>query len=294
MKLHLVQMHPELNDKEANLAKILDYVDKGLEAGANLIAFGECALLGYELMGKVDYYGLAEPIPGPTTEKIAERIKGKHCLVILGMAERVRGDVYNAAALIGPEGVIGVARKLYLLHLWAKSSGRMYAEGIFFKAGERIAIFDTEFGRIGIQICLDNRHPEIAHAQAIAGCWLKIRPSAVPFRPEQPATSPLDLARAIENKTCDCFVNIVGDQGGILYKGATSVIMGSQGVKKQASFGKDAKEEVLEYEVDSSEVYAERERRPIISEVRPELFKQLWEIATEYQHGGSGKIWPED
>jgi len=51
---------------------------------------------------------------------------------------------------------------------------------------------------------------------------------------------------------------------------------------------------VLEYEVDSSEVYAERERWPIISEVRPELFKQLWEIATEYQHGGSGKIWPED
>ena len=114
MKLHLVQIHPEINNKEANLAKILDYVDRGLAAGANLIAFGECALVGYELGGKVKYNDLAEPIPGPATEKVAARLKGKHCLVLFGMAENERGDIYNAAPLIGPDGVIGVARKLHL------------------------------------------------------------------------------------------------------------------------------------------------------------------------------------
>ena len=288
MKMHLVQMHPELNDKASNLDKVLGFVERGLAAGVNLVAFGECALTGYELMGKVDYEGLAEPIPGPATDAIARRLKGKHTLVLLGMAERVRGDVYNAAALIGPDGVIGVARKLYLTHFRAKSSGRVYDESLFFKPGERIAVFDTEFGRLGVQICLDNRHPEIAYAQAIAGCWLKLRPAAIPFRTDQPAVSALDLARGIENQTCDCTINLVGEQGASWYRGGTSVILGARGVQKQASVGKEAVEEVLEYEVSEENVYAARGGWHNIREVRPELTKQLWKIAAGYQAGTGG------
>lgn len=289
MKLHLVQIRPELNDKRANLDKMLGYIEQGLAAGANLIAFGECALNGYEVTGKVDYEGLAEPIPGPSTLEIARRLKGKHCLVLMGMAERVRDDVYNAAPLIGPAGVIGTARKLYLVNFRAKSSGRTYAEGIPFKAGERIAIFDTEFGRIGVLICLDNRHPEIAYAQAIAGCWLKLRPAAIPFRANQPVVTPLDLARGIENQTCDCTINLVGQQGDSWYRGGTAVIMGSRGVARQASFGKEAVEEVLEYEVTPEDVYAARGNWHNAREVRPDLLKQLWETATEYQSGSGNK-----
>ncbi|MFA5316778.1 MAG: carbon-nitrogen hydrolase family protein [Dehalococcoidales bacterium] len=285
MKLHLAQIHPELNDKRANLDKILGYIEQGLAAGANLIAFGECALNGYEITGTVDYEGLAEQIPGPTTEAIARRLKGKHCLVLLGMAERSRDDVYNAAPLIGPEGVIGVARKLYLVNFRAKSSGRIYAESIPFKAGERIAIFDTEFGRIGVQICLDNRHPEIAYAQAIAGCWLKLRPAAIPFRANQPTVNPLDLARGIENQTCDCTINLVGQQGESQYRGGTYAILGSRGLQKQASVGREAVEEVLEYEVTEEDVYAARGNWHNAREVRPDLLKQLWEIAANYQSG---------
>lgn len=286
MKLYLVQIHPEFNNTKANLDKMLKYIDRGLEAGANLIAFGECALHGYDLGGKVDYERYAEPVPGPTTDAICERIKGKHCLVTFGMAERDGGDVYNAAPLLGPDGVIGVARKLYLVHFKAKSTGCFHAEDLLFKAGQRIAFFDTEFGRIGIQICLDNRHPEIAQAQAVAGCWLKVRLSAVPGRPNQPATSPLDLARGIENQMCDLFINLVGDQGGTYYKGGTSVMLGARGIKKQAAFGLDAGEEALEYEVTPEDVYEARGGWNNIREIRPELIKQLWQLAVRYHSGG--------
>jgi predicted amidohydrolase len=278
MKLYLVQIRPEFNNPSANLAKMLDYIDRGLEAGANLIAFGECALLGYDLGGKVDYEKYAEPVPGPATSAICERLKGKHCLVTFGMAERDGDDVYNAAPLLGPDGVIGVARKLYLVHLTTKS-GRLHAEDQLFKAGQRIGIFDTEFGRIGIQICLDNRHPEIAQAQAVAGCWLKIRPAAVPSRPNQPATSALDLARGIENQMCDLFVNLVGDQGGTYYKGGTSVILGAKGVQTQASVGPEAQEEALEYDITPEEVSKAKGMWNNIAEIRPDIVKQLWELA---------------
>ncbi len=286
MKLYLVQITPELGNPAANLDKILNWVDRGIAAGADLIAFGECAREGYDVSGKVDYAALAETIPGPATEAVAERLKGKKTLVCFGMAERdARGDIYNAAPLIGANAVIGVARKLYLVHLLAPTSGKLYAEDLFFKPGQRIAIFDTEFGRIGIQICLDNRHPEIAQAQAVAGCWLKLRPSAVPTRGNNDGTSALDLARGIENQMCDLFVNLAGDQGGIPYKGGTSVIMGGKGVAARASVGADAREEALEFEVTPEDVYRARGGWHNIREIRPDLIKQLYELASEYRYG---------
>lgn len=285
MKLYLVQMQPKINDKRTNLDKMLGYVSLGLAAGANLIAFGECALSGYDTTGLVDYEGLAETVPGPATEAISRLLNGRRCLVLLGMPERVRDDVYNAAPLIGPDGVTGTARKLYLVNMRSKSSGKLHNEKAIFKPGESIAIFDTDFGRIGVQICLDNRHPEIAYAQAIAGCWLKLRPSAGPYRAGQLATSPLDLGRAVENQTCDGYINIVGDQGGTWYRGGTSVIMGSRGVVKQASVGLDAREEVLEYEVREEDVYRARGDWHNVRGTRPDLLKQLWQIAAQYQGG---------
>jgi predicted amidohydrolase len=212
-------------------------------------------------------------------------LKGKRTLVLMGMAERVRDDVYNAAPLISAKGVIGTARKLYLVNLRAKTSGRIYAESIPFKAGERIAIFDTEFGRIGVLICLDNRHPEIAHAQAIAGCWLKLRPAAIPFRPNQENVNSVDLARASENQTCDCTINLVGQQGDSWYRGGSAVIFGSRGLASQSSVGRKAVEEVLEYEVTEEEVYAARGNWHNAREARPDLLKQLWEIGNNYKSG---------
>jgi predicted amidohydrolase len=285
MKLYLVQMHPALGDTIANLAQIIDWVDRGLAAGADLIAFGECAREGYELSGQVDYAALAETIPGPATRDIQRRLKGTKTLVCCGMAERAGDDVYNAAPLLGADGIIGVARKLYLVHRRAGGGGRLVAEDLFFKPGQRISYFDTDFGRIGVQICLDNLHPEISYAQAIAGCWLRLRPSAGPHRKNRPPVLPVDLVRAQENQTCDAYVNLVGDQGGIHYRGGNSVILGFKGVQAQSSVGADAREEALEFEVTPEDVFQARGGFHYIGEVRPDLLKQAWDIAREYQYG---------
>jgi predicted amidohydrolase len=285
MKLYLVQMHPALGDTTANLAKIIDWVDRGLAAGADLIAFGECAREGYELSGQVDYATLAETIPGPATRDIQRRLQGTKTLVCCGMAERAGDDVYNAAPLISADGIIGVARKLYLVHRRSDGGGRLVAEDLFFKAGQRISYFDTDFGRIGVQICLDNLHPEISYAQAIAGCWLRLRPSAGPHRLNRPPVLPVDLVRAQENQTCDAYVNLVGDQGGIQYRGGNSVILGFKGVQAQSSVGADALEEALEFEVTPEDVFRARGGFHYIGEVRPDLLKQTWDIAREYQYG---------
>jgi predicted amidohydrolase len=281
VKLCLVQMHPELGNKKANLEKIQSYIDIGLKNDADLIVFGECALTGYELTGKLDYRELAEPVPGPATASIVKQLQNRQSMVLFGMAESSGGSVYNSALLVGAQGIIGVARKLYLLYLEAKSSGKIHDEKAQFQPGQRIAVFDTPFGRIGVLICLDNRHPEIGQAQAVAGCWLRLRPAASPHHPGPP-TSSLDLGRALENQTCDCYVNICGDQGGTFYGGGTSVILGARGVQQRLSVGLDAAEGVLEYEITPEQVAAARGGWRTVSEIRPELIHQFWEIANRH------------
>ena len=286
MKLQLVQFRPEPNDKDGNLGRILRYIDEGLAVGANLIAFGEQALVGYDLNGKIRYGELAEPIPGPVTDKVAAKIRGKNCMVLFGMPESDRGDIYNSAPLIGPEGVIGVAQKLYLANFMSILTGVTYTEGVHFKPGKRISYWDTSFGRIGVEVCLDAYHPEISYAHAIAGCWLILQPSATPLMSaEAPIPSPISLARGFECISCVAYVNITGDQLGQPYQGGTHIILGPAGCKKILSYGKDAHEEVLQYEVDPGEVYKMRARFPMIRDARPDLMKQLWEITTQARYG---------
>jgi predicted amidohydrolase len=166
-------------------------------------------------------------------------------------------------------------------------TGITYWEGVHFKPGKRISYFDTPFGRIGIVVCLDIFHPEIAHAQAIAGCWLILQPSATPLvlNPNAPMPPPLNLGRGFENSACFAYINIVGDQLGISYNGGTSVIQGVAGCQILASHGKEAKEEVIEYEIDPADIYAARARFPMLRDVRPDLMKQLWEISNRARYG---------
>jgi len=119
----------------------------------------------------------------------------------------------------------------------------------------------------------------------VAGCWLKLRPAAVPNRGNKGGVSAVDLARGIENQMCDVFVNLAGDQGGVPYKGGTAVIMGARGVAAQASVGKNAQEEALEFEVTPEDVYRARGGWHNIREIRPDLIKQLYDLAAEYQSG---------
>jgi predicted amidohydrolase len=284
MKIHLVQMAAKTNDKKANLDKIFHYIDEGLVKGANLIVFGELVLVGYDLdEGK--FRELAEPIPGPCTEAIAKRISGKDCYVVLGMSESDGGFVYNSAPLIGPEGVVGTARKLYLADFRSILTGRTYFESVHFRPGQSIGIFDTRFGRVGIQICLDFYHPEIAQAQALAGAWLIIHPSATPLVGGGGKLPSVWDTRPWENSVCWCYANTLSQNPDNKFNGGSGIYLGTRGLQKQASIGESAKEEVLEYDVESKAILEMRQAFSPLRDVRPEIIRQLLLVAEESRYG---------
>ncbi len=162
-------------DKEATLAKIEANVREAAAQGVDLIAFPEEALVGCgscEVCRSgtphCDYHhDLAETVPGPSTERIAELARQLDLYVVFGLVERDPQDaevLYNAAAVVGPDGIQGTYRKLHLGSLpWV-------TEGVTFRPGDALPVFETRFGPIGVIICYDFWfNPELTRLLALKG-----------------------------------------------------------------------------------------------------------------------------
>ncbi len=162
-------------DIAATLAKVEANIIEAGRQGIDIIAFPEEALTG---LGGCDacrleadhceyHDGLAETVPGPSTERVAELCAEHDLYVALGMIERDQDDptrLYNAVAFIGPDGIQGTYRKLHLGSLpWV-------TEGVTFVPGSELPVFETRFGPVGIQICYDFWfNPELTRILALKG-----------------------------------------------------------------------------------------------------------------------------
>ncbi len=167
VKVVLVQADTKsMYEKEHN---IQDHVNKILslkEEKPDLVVFPELSISGYiresNPANRQDYweYG-AEHVPGPATNRIIEAAREVGCYVIFGIAERTEVPMvsYNSAVLVGPEGLVGITRKIHLPLI----------EKDYFAQGTEPKVFDTNIGRIGIIICYELFFPEPSRMMAILG-----------------------------------------------------------------------------------------------------------------------------
>lgn len=89
--------------------------------------------------------------------------------LIVGFVEEDGGRLFNSAAVIDRSGhCVGIARKCFL---WD-------CDNRWFSPAERLSVFDTKLGRIGVMICADGRAPEIAATLAARGAELIVMPTA--------------------------------------------------------------------------------------------------------------------
>src|SRR2546427_385176 len=130
--LLLAQSAPKLLDKQRNIRTISEQADKARRRNIDLLIFPELHLTGYTMRDEV--YNLAEPVPGPSTRKI-EKIAREHSVhIVYGMPEegKAKGVVHNTSVLIGPKGIIGKYRKVYL------PTHTGLEEGLQFWGGSRV------------------------------------------------------------------------------------------------------------------------------------------------------------
>jgi beta-ureidopropionase len=119
------------------------------------------------------YDQLAEPIPGPTTERMAQWARAHHCYVIAPIHERQGGRIYNTAVVLDRSGqVAGSYRKVHVVENEMQagaSCGRAAAKTI-----------QTDFGKIGIQTCFDVNWADGWTALKRDGAEIVFWPSAYP------------------------------------------------------------------------------------------------------------------
>ncbi len=192
---------------EATMAQIDAWAAEAAEKGAKLIAFPET--MNY--MGR-DYRSHAEPIPGPTADRLC-RLAQQYNLWIHGgsITEAVEGgDPRNTTLLISPAGNI-VCRysKLHMFDV-VIADGPSYRESAYSTAGQELVAARTPLGVLGFSICYDLRFCELYRLLAIAGAQVLFVPASFTMNTGKDHWEPLLRARAIEN---GCYVVAPGQMG---------------------------------------------------------------------------------
>jgi predicted amidohydrolase len=144
----------------------------------------------------------AEEIPGPTTAALEAACRRLGAHVVCGLLERDGDVLYNAAVLVGPDGLIGSYRKTHLPFLGVDR---------FTTPGEELHVFDTPLGRIGLEICYDLRFPEVTRTLALRGADIVAHPTNFPMAAKV-QTEVITLARAAENRIYLLTANRVGKE----------------------------------------------------------------------------------
>ncbi len=180
LKIATVQMTTDDRDKAGVVAKVLRMIDEAGGQGVDLIVLPEVWTgLGYT--DAYPYQAMAEPIPGPTTDKLAELARRHGAMIVGSMYEAAPdGRYFNAAPFIDRDGsILGRYRKTQLFDAENRTDippGMIESKKV--AAGDELPVFDTDSGKIGVFVCSDLRFPEIARVEALKGAQILVCCSA--------------------------------------------------------------------------------------------------------------------
>ena len=214
IKIAGVQMDVTLGKVDHNIENVIERFRTTTAAGAAYTVFPECALTGYCFNDLDEARQFAESIPGPATDRLAQACADLSAHMVVGMLEVDGTDVFNAAVLIGPNGVISNYRKVHLPYLGVD---------MFTSFGDR-AFASHQAGdlNIGMLICYDASFPEASRCLAMDGADLIALPTNWPPGAETTADYTIN-SRAVENAVYFAAVNRVGTERGFSFIGRSSI-----------------------------------------------------------------------
>ena len=166
---------------EANLDVIGTRIAEAAGNGAKLVLLQELHNGAYFCQHQcVTEFENAEPIPGPTTERLSALAK-KHGVVIVGslFERRGAGLYHNTAVVLERDGSLaGKYRKMHI------PDDPGFNEKFYFTPGDMgFHPIDTSVGRLGVMVCWDQWYPEGARLMALAGADLLLYPTAIGWDP---------------------------------------------------------------------------------------------------------------
>jgi N-carbamoylputrescine amidase len=169
-------------DAAANLAVIESRVAEAAKSGARLVLLQELHNGAYFCQHEsVEEFDLAEPIPGPSTERLGKLAKQHGVVLVSSLFEkRATGLYHNTAVVFDADGsTAGKYRKMHI------PDDPGFYEKFYFTPGDLgFTPIDTSVGRLGVLVCWDQWYPEGARLMALAGAELLLYPTAIGWDPD--------------------------------------------------------------------------------------------------------------
>jgi N-carbamoylputrescine amidase len=268
-------------DKEQNVQKAIDKVREAASKGAQIVCLQElftslyfCDVEDYE------HFKLADPIPGPITDRLG-KLAGELGVVIIAslFEKRAQGLYHNTTAVLDADGsYLGKYRKMHI------PDDPAYYEKFYFTPGDLgYKIFRTKFATFGVLICWDQWYPEAARITALMGAEILFYPTAIGWATSQNeetnaeqynAWQTIQKSHAVANGIHVVSVNRVGlEQNGAMKFWGGSFIANPMGtVLYQASHDM---EEIIIKEIDLSKTDTYRTHWPFMRDRRIDSYQPI-------------------
>ena len=219
-RIGLVQMSCS-PDPAANLDKAADRVREAAREGANVVCLPELFNAQYFCQREdIALFDLAEPIPGPSTERLSAVAREEKVVIVASLFERRAPGLYhNTAAILEADGSLaGLYRKMHI------PDDPLYYEKFYFTPGDLgFRAFNTSAGNIGTLVCWDQWYPEGARITTLQGANVLFFPTAIGWHPAEKeefgdaqydAWLTIQRSHAIANGVYVGSVNRVGHENG--------------------------------------------------------------------------------
>ena len=215
----LIQASNPINDESRSVADIqaamfekhLPMIHDAGKQGVQILCLQEIFNGPYFCPGQDRrWYDAAEPVPGPTVEKLAPIARKYQMAMVIPVYEREQAGVYyNTAAILDADGsYLGKYRKTHIPQVAG------FWEKFFFRPGNLgYPVFKTRYATIGAYICYDRHFPEGARALGLAGAEIVYNPSATVAGLSQHLWKIEQPAHAVANGYFVGAINRVGTEG---------------------------------------------------------------------------------
>jgi predicted amidohydrolase len=283
-----VQMEIEVGAVAQNIVHLEALTREAAEGGAKIIVMPEMITAGLFWQDRQHIAPFVEPIPGPTSDHFANLAQELDVYIVVGMAEvdPATNIYYNSAFLAGPEGLIGVHRKVhgYLSDpLWA-------ADGDL-----GLQVWNTPLGNLGIMICMDANYPESGRLLAVGGADVMLIPTGWMV---ETCPAPLWITRAFDNGISAICSNRWGAESGNQFSGGACIINPDGTI--QNCVGKTTGDEIVFGEIDLDDPRRKRfdldqtigpfaDRRPALYGTLA-LNRYLWNAQTMHANFGANPL----
>lgn len=276
VRIALVQMACA-EDPAKNLKKALEQVRLASAEGAKIVCLQELYRTAYFCRTEDSKnFDLAESIPGPSTEVFSKLAKASKIVIIVPIFERRASGIYhNTAVVIDADGkILGKYRKMHI------PDDPGFYEKFYFVPGDLgFQTFETRYAKISVLICWDQWFPEAARLTALQGAEILFYPTAIGWKPNQPAETKsyrsaweiIQRSHAIANGVFVATTNRVGQEGELHFWGSSFIADPFGALLYRAS----NHEEIVIADCDLSKVEKTRREWPFLRDRRIDSYHPI-------------------